>query len=115
MKNLSNFKHRLKPGVKLHCTFHQEFAGRDEKNEVLFKDEDRGIREVSAVQSNSFSLKTVRADGSVTDSWCDYPAASKCKILDENTIQILSHDFRFRDRPEAEQPLIPVLTYKFVG
>ena len=111
MKTLSDFKKRLKVGVLLSTIFHHEFNGRDEKGEPKFKDKDLGIRPVSIVQSNSFALKTKKADGSETNSWCAYPKASNCKILDENTIQILEEDYRVR---EGEKPLIPILTYKFV-
>jgi len=110
MKSLSDFKKRLKVGVSIQTTFHTASDGRDEKGVLKFKDEDRGVREVSIVQTNSFALKT-KKDGKETDSWCQYPKASECKILDENTIQILDRDFRVR---EGEKPLIPVLTYKFV-
>lgn len=114
MKSLADFKKRLAVGVKLHTTHHQKFAGRHENGsgEVVYKDEDMGIRELSIKQSNSFALKTFRQDKNEwVDSWCNYPKASECKILDENTIQILCEDYRVR---EGVKPLIPILTYKFV-
>jgi len=87
--------------------------GRNENGngEAVYGDEDKGIREVSIKQTNSFALKTQKSDGKIVDSWCQYPKASQCKILDENTIQILEEDYRVR---EGVKPLIPILTYKFV-
>lgn len=113
MKNVSDFKKRLVVGSKLHGTHHMESAGRNENGngELVYKDKDLGVREVTIKQSNSFALKTQRTDGTFQDSWCDFPKASKCKILDENTIQLLEEDVRVR---EGVKPLIPILTYKFV-
>ena len=132
MKSLSDFKKRLKIGVKIHTIWHTASDGRDENGVLKFKDEDRGTREVSIVQTNSFALKTLKKtpipskgmtrqpDGTnvynefeekLTDSWCQYPKASEVKIIDEDTIQIFGPDFRLR---EGEKPLIPILTYKFV-
>lgn len=114
MKTVADFKRRLQVGVKLHATYHQEFAGRNENGngEPVWKDKDLGVREVSIKQSNSFALKTWQeGKQKFEDSWCNYPKASECKIIDENTIQILNEDFRVR---EGVKPLIPILTYKFV-
>ncbi len=111
MKNVSDFKKRLKVGSLLHTVYHNEFAGRDEKGEAVYKDKDRGTRSVSSVKSTQFALATEQTNGKVVDSWCSFPKASECKILDENTIQILQEDYRVR---EGEKPLIPLLTYKFV-
>ena len=114
MKNLAQFKSRLQLGTKLHTTFHQSHAGRDENGTIILKDEDKGIREVSIVQSNSFALKTTKADGKIVDSWCSYPKATECKILDENTIQVYTEDFRSGPDGKRLTDLIPCLTYKFV-
>lgn len=108
--NLANFKRRLKVGVKLACIFHQESAGRDEKGVTIYVDKDRGIREVSIVQTNSFALKTQKTDGTWHDAWCEMPKASECKFPDENTIVIHKQDYR---QPDTK-PLIPILTYRFV-
>ncbi len=112
MKTLADFKRRLKVGVKLHTTYHQAFAGRNEKGEYLLKDEDKGIREVTLVQSNRFALKTKLKDV-MRDSYCDFPKASNFRILNENSIMILEHDFRDRSIGGTGE-LIPLLTYTFV-
>jgi len=110
MKNVSDFKKRLKVGSMLHTIYHQEFAGRDGTGEVVYKDKDRGVRKVSKVGGTQFALLTVKLNGEEADSWCSFPKASVCKILDENTIQIFEEDNRVRD---GVKPLIPILTYKF--
>lgn len=101
MKTLSDFKKRLKVGVKLQAIHHLTFAGRNENGQAFYKDKDLGIREISIVQSNCFALKTERLNGDIVDSYCAYPKAKECSILDENTIQIFEGN-------------IPVLTYKFI-
>lgn len=109
MRTLADFKRRLAVGTKVHTTYHAAFAGRDEKGQVYYKDEDKGIREVSIVQSNSFAFKTPKSDGTFHDSWCAYPKAKEFKIVDENTVTIFEEDSR-----TDEKKLIPILTYKFV-
>ncbi len=106
MKTISEFKKNLAVGKKLHAINHLTFAGRDEKGNVLYKDADFGIREVSKVQSNSFALKTTRKDtGEVVDSWCSYPRATDCIFNSNGSLTILeSHD----------GIKVPVLTYKFI-
>lgn len=115
MKNLSDFKKRIAKGVKLHTTFHQATNGRDETGQLILIDEDKGIREVNIVQSNSFTLLTPKKDDPsvLTDSWCSYPKTSEFKVIDDNTVLILTPDFRGSGKYE-DKPLIPVLTYKFV-
>jgi len=110
MKTIADFKRRLSLGVKLQSIFHQKGIGRDETSKILLGDEDKGIREVSIIQSNSFALKTMNKEGKEVDSWMSYPKKDECKFLDENTIQILTPDFRVRDK----EVLIPCITYKFV-
>jgi hypothetical protein len=132
MKTLSDFKKRLVVGVKLQTTYHCATNGtRDENGNPCLFDEDKGIREISIVQSNSFALKTLKKspimakgmtkdenginhwnefETKLTDSWCQYPKASEFKIIDANTCTIYEQDFRERNSTK----LIPVLTYKFV-
>jgi hypothetical protein len=110
MKTIADFKRRLVIGAKVHTTFHQAGAGRDENNNLVLKDEDKGVREVSIVQTNSFAFKTTKADGTITDSWCNYPKSKEAIFINENTIQILSPDFRVRN----SDVLIPCLTYTFL-
>lgn len=103
MKNLSQFKKRIKVGDKVLTTFHKTFIGRDpETGNVIYADSSLGVRPVSIVQSNSFAFKTEKKDGTFSDSWCDFPKASKCSFPDENTICIDDYDGK------------PVLTYKFI-
>lgn len=104
MKTLADFKKRLKVGVKLHAVNHQGFGGRDEQGNIIYKDWDFGIREISIVQSNSFALKTNR-DGKFIDSWCGYPKAKELIINNENSVTILE---------ETNGKLEPILTYTFV-
>ena len=111
MKTVADFKRRIKPGVKLHCVFHQAKQGRDEKGRLVLTDEDKGTRAVNIVQTNQFTLLTTKNDGRVVDSWINFPKASQCKIIDADTIQYFDYDFRDREKQE----LIPLLTYKFVS
>ena len=114
MKTISDFKKRLRVGVKLHTVYHQSTNGtRDEKGQLVLHNEDKGIREISIVQSNSFALKTEKKDGTFNDSWCSYPKSKEIVFIDENTVQLLCEDFR--NIPHGETgAMIPLLTYKFV-
>lgn len=112
MKTVADFKRRIKPGVKLHCTFHQATTGhRDETVKLRLFDEDKGIRTVNIVQTTQFTLLTTRADGKIVDSWITFPKATQCKFIDENTIQYFDYDFREHD----SKNLIPLLTYTFIN
>lgn len=73
MKTLADFKRRLKVGTLL---------------ATESRHGDLGIRPVSIVQSNAFALKTTRPDGTVADSWCEFPKARDFKVVDENTVLI---------------------------
>ena len=106
MKTLSDFKKRLKVGVKLGAINHTNFGGRDENGNVIYNDFDFGVRELSIVQSNSFAFKTIRTDGKIVDSWCSYPKASNVKINNENSITIFEEN--------REKVLTPILTYTFI-
>jgi hypothetical protein len=106
MKNLTDFKKRLQVGKKLHAIHHLSFNGRDEKGTQLYTDKDLGTREISIVQTNSFALKTTKQDGSIVDSWCQYPKAKECIFKDQNTITIL--------KEQRDGKLIPMLTYTFI-
>jgi hypothetical protein len=99
-KTVSEFKKVLSVGDKLHTTFHKAFAGRDESGKPLFKDEDKGVREVSIKQTNSFALKTETTKGT-QDSWCSYPKASEAKIEGDKLVIF-------------EEDGLPVLTLSFV-
>lgn len=113
MKNLAEFKRRLKVGVKLKTTYHMHFVGRDENGLPIWGDQDLGVREVSVVQTNSFALKTTKKGGEIVDSWCDYPKARTVKI-EEEKITIFQKDTRGSYRYDDNAPMLPVLTYEFV-
>lgn len=113
MKTLADFKRRLTYGAKLHTIYHQAFAGRGENGEYLFRDEDKGIRKISLLGSKQFALETIRTDGEVVNSYCEFPKASEFKILNENSVMILQKDFRDKNSGGTEE-LIPLLTYTFV-
>ena len=110
MKTVADFKRRIKPGIKLHCTYHQASKGRDENNRLILTDEDKGVRSVNRVLSSQFTLLTTKSDGQVVDSWINFPKATQCKFLDDDTIQYLDFDFRDQDSKQ----LIPLLTYTFI-
>lgn len=90
MKNLSDFKKRLKTGIRLHTLNHRYG--------------DMGIREVSIVQTNSFALKTIRDDKEI-DSWSLFPSAKNFKIETQNSVTFFE---------EVEGQSEPILTYTFV-
>ena len=46
MKTLSDFKKRLKVGVKLGAINHTNFGGRDENGNVIYNDFDFGVRDI---------------------------------------------------------------------
>lgn len=106
VNTVADFKRLIQIGAKVACIFHRERAGRDEAGNVLYKDLDRGEREVTIKQTNSFALKTWQeGNGKFVDSWCSYPKASEV-IIKDNKITILE-----KDREGKE---IPILTYWIV-
>ena len=103
INTVADFKRLLQIGAKVACIFHMERAGRDEAGNVFYKDLDRGEREVTIKQTNSFALKTWQeGKGKFVDSWCSYPKASEV-IIKDNKITMLEQD--------REGNKIPVLTY----
>jgi hypothetical protein len=111
MKTVADFKRRIKPGIKLHCTFHQATTGqKDEAGKLRLFDENKGVRTVNIVKSTQFTLLTERKDGQIVDSWINFPKATQCRIINDNTIQYLEYDFRDYN----SKNLIPLLTYTFV-
>lgn len=131
INTIADFKRALTVGTKVATIYHCAFAGRDENKVVIFKDEDKGTREVSIVQSNSFALKTMKNEpvygtdnfgnrietGEVivkeVDSWCQYPKSKDVKFYGNNTVTILEPDTRNGVKRE-EGKMIPVLTYTFI-
>ena len=103
IKTVADFKRLIQIGAKVACIFHMERAGRDDKGNVFYKDLDRGEREVTIRQTNSFALKTWKeSEGKFIDSWCSYPKASEV-IIKDNKITMLEED--------REGNKKPVLTY----
>ena len=111
MKTIAEFKRRIVKGAKIHTIYHLKFAGRcEETGEMIYKDDDRGIREVSIVQTNSFALGTVQSGGNVIDSWCAYPKKDEIKFIDNDTVQIMDYIYNKKN----EKLIVPCLTYKFI-
>lgn len=119
---IAEFKRILQLGDKLKCIYHMDFNGRDAEQQVIYKDKELGVREVSIKQTNSFALKTWREDKQeFVDSWCSYPTAKFARV-DNGKLIIFERDGRkFKggladeSNPEyAALPLVPVLTYEFV-
>lgn len=114
INTLADFKKLLQVGRKVQCTFHQEFNGRDENKNCLYKDTDKGVREVSIKQTNSFALKTTKTDGEVVNSWCSYPKASEC-IIKGSQVTILQENRRYTDlQGNFKMEMLPVLTYSIL-
>ena len=91
MKNLSDFKKRLKVGQQIE-TIHANLGS-------------FGIRKVSIVQSNSFALETIK-EGKIVNSWCEYPKAKDFEIVNENTCKIFWGEGERRSH---------ILTYTFIN
>lgn len=90
MKNLADFKRRLKVGVELEAT--------NTRYGYM------GIRKVSIVQNNSFALETLK-NGEIINSWCEFPKAKDFEVIDENTVNIFWGEGINREL---------ILTYKFL-
>ena len=104
-KTLAEFKKNIKIGAKLHTLYHREFDSRDEKNQPIYKTIDKGVREISIVQTNAFACKTQKTDGTFTDSWLQYPKASEVKIIDNSKLEVYEID--------REGIHTKILTYSF--
>jgi hypothetical protein len=116
--SLAEFKRVLQPGDNVHCINHTNIIGRDEQNKVIYGDYVYPVRECSKKQTNMFAFATQTAEG-IRDSWCEFPAASMCKI-ENNKLIIYRKDLRNvtggmdnRNPEYKNAPLIPVLTYWF--
>lgn len=92
IKTVADFKRLLQVGIKVNCIWHLEPAGRDTEGKPIFKNLDRGPRECTIKQTNSFALKTWKEkESKFVDSWCQYPKASEVEI-NENKITIFETD-----------------------
>lgn len=111
MKTIAEFKRRIVKGAKIHCIYHLRFVSRDPgTKEITYRDEDRGVREVSIVQTNSFALATVQSGGNTINSWCAYPKKDEIKFIDNDTVQIMDYIYNAKN----EKLFVPCLTYKFI-
>lgn len=100
---LAEFKKAIRPGVQVHGIYHQAFAGRNPKTgEVRYKDEDRGVREISQVKSTRFAFKTPlkQEPTQFTDIWMAWPKPSECKFNNGDIIILLDSK--------------PILTYSII-
>lgn len=114
MKTVAELKRAIKLGAKLAATFHQAYDARmrDERGDVLFTDEYKGIREVSIVQTTQFALKTFyRKDSTYRDSWMPFPKRDEVVFNADGSFTILAEDFR--DHSPTKGTLIPLITYSF--
>lgn len=91
-KSLSEFKRVLHVGASVNNIFHHAILGRGEDGKAIYGELDRGSRPVSIVQTNAFALKTEKSDGSIADSWCYFPKASNCEVVNNNTLIIYETD-----------------------
>lgn len=109
VSSLQDFKRKIQPGVSIATTYHMEAAGRDENQDLVFKDKDLGVARIARVQSNAFTVMRKKKDGTPFESWLHYPAASMCEIKDGSII-IFEH---WRKHNGLEEKL-PCLTYTLV-
>ena len=135
INTLSDFKKLLTIGKNVHCIFNQEFNGRDENKNCIYKDADKGVRKVTIKQTNSFALETIKKEPiaakgmykdeaginhfneyetKIVDSWCAYPKASEC-IIKDNQLTILQENRRYIDlQGNFKMKMLPVLTYSIL-
>ncbi len=105
MKTIAELKRAIKVGGKLSSTYHLSFAGRDENGKAIYKDEYKGIREISLVMSTQFALKTFYTkDGKYRDSFMPWPKSKEVLFNDDGSFTILE---------EMDGKMIPVITYHF--
>lgn len=102
IQNLSQFKKALTLGSKWHCVYHLAFDHREPDGKVVYKDEDKGIREVKVVQSNAVAFEV---PGKTEPSWLWFGKASEWKF--ENNQAIF---FTF-DTSAQQWPAAKTLTY----
>lgn len=100
--NLSQFKNQVIIGTRLSCIYHMDLNGRDKNGNMTYKDKVTPDRPVSIVQTNAIALTTTKKDGTLTDSWLQWPKASECKIIDNNTLEVYEEETK-------------VLTYQIIN
>ncbi len=94
IKTVSDFKKLVRVGAKVGCLYYNNKYQKTPSGEYITETHDRGVREASIVQSNSFALKTIQSTGEIVDSWCSWPKASECKI-EHNILTIFDKDMRY--------------------
>lgn len=80
MKTIADIKREMTIGSTWHCMWKCRDATKD-----------MGRRPVSIVQSTKFAFRTVKQDGTVTNSWCDFPKKSDVEFINDNCFKI-KHD-----------------------
>lgn len=96
MKSLAAFKRHIKPGQKWHAYHH--LPGKD-----------LGVREVAKVNSVGFYLYTVKTDGTIGQSFMDFPKSDLIEFNDDGSVTIFWPASVMYDQPRRA-----VLTYKQV-
>lgn len=81
MKTIADIKREMVIGSIWHCMWKCREATKD-----------MGNRPVSIVQSNRFAFKTTKADGTISDSWCDFPKKSEVIFHNEKSFTIIHGD-----------------------
>lgn len=109
VSSLLDFKRKIAPGVSIAATYHMESAGRDEHQDLVFKDKDLGVARIARVQSNAFMVMRKKKDGTPYESWLHYPKASMCEIKDGSIIMYESWR-----KQNGEEVKLPCLTYTLV-
>ena len=119
-KTLAEFKKNIKIGAKLHTMYHHEFVRdengkmvRDEKDKPVYTTIDRGVREVSIVQTNAFACKTQKKDGTLVDSWLQYPKASECVVVDNSKLEVYELNDNLQPWDENLNKKVKILTFSF--
>lgn len=99
MKTLDDFKARLAPGVELLCIAHTAFPGFVGK-----------VRHVTHAQRDGFWWRSIGEGDHLY--WTRFPAASRCQILDENTIVLPARyqTTRFQVTLRFVRDAVPTLT-----
>lgn len=109
INSLSDFKKKVKAGVKLHTLHHLKSLGRDESGEIQYTTEDLGVATVKAVQTNAMVVERKKKDGTLYGSWFHFPKASECRIEEGKLIYL--DEIRKIDN---SLHTVPSLTYSIV-
>ena len=103
MKSIADFKRAMKLGTVWH-TYHNLYHS------------DMGIRECSKINTVGFGFKTVRQDGSIGTSHCEWPTKDLVEFVDGAVLIYYPPYKKFDEHyNEIEMPRRLVLTYKQVA